>query len=79
MAERRAGCRDCYLYWSCAGDCYTRTYQPGPGGHLLRGVRCELNRELAAAMLLNQIARGGGVWRAGRRRSRRSQPARKES
>lgn len=62
MAERRATCRDCFCYWSCAGDCYTRTFQPQPGGHLEHGPRCLMNRAITRDMLLNQIARQGGVW-----------------
>lgn len=37
MAERRQQCQDCFCYWSCAGDCYTRTFEDSPEGHQLRG------------------------------------------
>lgn len=62
MAERRATCRDCFCYWSCAGDCYTRSFQPQPGGHLEHGHRCLMNRVITQDMLLNQMAGQGGVW-----------------
>ncbi len=64
MDERRAACRDCPSYWSCAGDCYARTFVPGEGGHQKRSTRCAMNRWLTERMLLKRIADGGGVWRA---------------
>lgn len=64
MAERRSGCRDCFCYWSCAGDCYTRAYGSGPEGHLFYGPRCEINRTLTSQLLLRAIASKGGVWRS---------------
>jgi uncharacterized protein len=67
MADRRASCRDCFCYWTCAGDCYTRTFAPGPEGHLRRGVRCEVNRRITRELLLRGIAAGGGVWRGSKR------------
>ena len=67
IAARREACRDCFCYWSCAGDCYARAFQPQPNGHLLRGVRCEANRSITRQLLLRRIAEGGGVWRAGQR------------
>jgi uncharacterized protein len=67
MAARREGCRDCYCYWSCAGDCYARTFRAGPQGHLRRGVRCEINRHITLQLLLRGIASGGGVWHGSRR------------
>jgi uncharacterized protein len=63
MAERRAGCRDCFCFWSCAGDCYTRTFAPGEQGHLRRETRCEINRQVMQQLLLRGIAQGQGVWR----------------
>ena len=62
MAERRESCRDCFCYWTCAGNCYTRTFEPGPQGHLLHGVLCEITRDLVEAQLLMKIAKCGGVW-----------------
>ena len=63
MSERRQACRDCFCYWSCAGDCYTRTFENTTAGHQIRGSRCTLNREITRQMLLNGIADGVGVWR----------------
>ncbi|HUM70627.1 MAG TPA: hypothetical protein PLK31_17480, partial [Chloroflexota bacterium] len=62
MAERRQQCRDCFCYWSCAGDCYTRAFQAGPDGHRERGSRCLMNQAITRRMLLNGLADGGGVW-----------------
>jgi uncharacterized protein len=61
--ERRASCRDCFCYWSCAGDCLIRGFSPHPESHLQHGVRCELNRVLLREMLLKAIAAGNGLWR----------------
>jgi uncharacterized protein len=63
ISARRDTCRDCYCYWTCAGDCYARSFGPGPAGHLTRGASCELNRALTAAILLRLVAVSGGVWR----------------
>jgi radical SAM protein with 4Fe4S-binding SPASM domain len=65
IAARRASCLDCHCYWTCAGDCYVRAFEPGPGGHLVRGERCRLNRTLTREILLRLIAESGGVWRRG--------------
>ncbi len=69
MAERRENCRDCFCYWSCAGDCYVRTFHPGEDGHLKYGVRCEINREILKAKLLRGIEQGSGVWRNPKRKT----------
>ena len=63
MVERRANCRDCFCYWSCAGNCYTRSFKPGPGGHLAYGELCTITRTLITELLLRRIASGDGVWR----------------
>jgi uncharacterized protein len=62
MAERREGCRDCFCYWTCAGNCYTRTFEPGSQGHLQYGILCEIARKLVEAQLLRRIEKSGGVW-----------------
>jgi uncharacterized protein len=64
LAERRATCRDCFCYWTCAGDCFSRAFQPGAEGHLVKSSRCEMNRTITAQMLLNLIAEGSGYWAA---------------
>ena len=61
--ERRASCRDCYCYWTCAGDCLIRSFYPDPDRYLEHGPRCELNRILLREMLLKQIAAGNGLWK----------------
>jgi uncharacterized protein len=64
MAERRASCRDCFVYWSCAGNCYARAFDPEPGGHLHHGERCTINQSITRELLLRRITEGDGVWRA---------------
>ena len=63
LAERRETCKDCYCYWSCAGGCYTRNFNPGPQGHLSRLNLCDLHQTLLKELLLREIAFGDGVWR----------------
>jgi uncharacterized protein len=60
--ERQATCRDCFCYWSCAGDCFARTFSPQPGGHLDHSPRCDINRSITEQLLLRLIAQGDGVW-----------------
>jgi len=62
MAKRRAICKDCFCYWSCAGDCYARTFDAGDEGYLQYGARCESNRFILEGLLLDAIAEGDGVW-----------------
>jgi uncharacterized protein len=64
LAERRESCRDCFCYWTCAGDCFTRAFAPGEQGHLVKSHRCQMNRTITAQMLLNRIAAGDGYWSA---------------
>lgn len=63
LTDRRNACRNCYCFWTCAGDCYVRSFDAGVGGHLARGDRCRLNQTLTKALLLRLIAQTGGVWR----------------
>ncbi|MCD6401238.1 MAG: radical SAM protein [Anaerolineales bacterium] len=69
IIERRASCRDCSCYWSCAGGCVPRTFSPGPNGHLEHGAYCELRRTLQREMLLRHISAGNGVWHRPSQRS----------
>jgi uncharacterized protein len=62
IEERRASCRDCSCYWTCAGDCLIRYFNPELNSHLQHGVRCELNRILLREILLKHIAAGNGLW-----------------
>lgn len=66
MAERREACRQCFCYWSCAGDCYTRSFVPSTEGHLEFGPRCRMNQQITTELLLDAISAGGGVWRTPR-------------
>lgn len=56
LEEKRATCRDCFCYWHCAGDCYTRSSIPEASS------RCYMNREITARILLWYIMAGDGVW-----------------
>ena len=60
---RRASCRECSCYWTCAGDCLIRSFSGDPEGYLKHGVRCELNRLLLRETLLKHIAAGNGLWK----------------
>lgn len=66
LDEKRATCRDCFCYWHCAGDCYTRSHfaEAGAGGS--PSPRCRMNREITARILLWYIMAGDGVWRGGK-------------
>ena len=63
LAQRRASCRDCFCYWHCAGDCYSRVFAPGVYGTPGASPRCAMNREITTHILLWYIAHGDGVWR----------------
>jgi uncharacterized protein len=70
LSERRRGCKDCFCYRSCAGNCYTRVFGSGEGGYLMRDVSCEINRAITEGLLLKGIEEaekhspGDGVWRS---------------
>ncbi len=68
IVERRATCRDCFCYWSCAGGCLTRSISSDIDGHLDHGVHCEIMRTLQREMLLKHIAKGNGLRKYGARR-----------
>jgi len=68
LAVRREGCRDCFCYWHCAGDCHVKALYPGaeaapaPGA----GTRCRVNRAITLELLLARVAAAeDGVWRGG--------------
>jgi uncharacterized protein len=63
MAERRSACKDCFCYWSCAGNCYTRTFSGDINGHQQRDNLCNISRILTEKLLLRKIAENGGLWR----------------
>jgi uncharacterized protein len=63
LAGRRAACRDCFCYWHCAGDCYSRGIPAAPGAPGPESPRCIMNRGISARLLLWYIMRDGGLWR----------------
>jgi len=65
LEAKRDRCQDCFCYWHCAGDCYTRSFfaQAAPSRAGERSPRCTMNREIAAHILLWYIMAGDGVWR----------------
>ena len=66
IAARRSACRDCFCYWSCAGDCYVRAMADPDADVHVRGERCEINRQITLGLILKQVAKGRGVWYAPR-------------
>lgn len=62
LEEKRAMCRDCFCYWHCAGDCYTRSPFAEAGTPQGASPRCSMNREITARILLWYIMAGDGVW-----------------
>ena len=63
LEKKRASCRDCFCYWHCAGDCYTRSLAATAGDPDTSSPRCTMNREITARILLWYIMAGDGVWR----------------
>jgi uncharacterized protein len=63
LEQKRAKCRDCFCYWHCAGDCYTRSFVGEDGDWCGSSPRCHMNREITARILLWHIMAGDGVWR----------------
>lgn len=61
--QRLETCKDCFCRWHCAGDCFTRAFSPGEGGHLAKNPRCAINQAITRFKLLDFIAMDGGVWR----------------
>ena len=63
LEERRVQCRDCFCYWHCAGDCYSRYSYSEPSTRAGMSPRCDMNRAITARILLWYIMNGDGVWR----------------
>jgi uncharacterized protein len=63
LEEKQARCRECFCYWHCAGDCYTRSFYAAAGSQKGANPRCYMNREITAQILLWYVMAGGGVWR----------------
>ena len=62
LADKRARCQDCFCYWHCAGDCFTRSFAPPASTSQHPSPRCYMNREITARILLWHIMAGDGVW-----------------
>jgi uncharacterized protein len=62
LDQKRAACEDCFCYWHCAGDCYTRAFSAARVTPQPRSPRCDMNRAITARMLLWYIMNGDGVW-----------------
>ncbi len=60
--DRLSYCRDCFVKWSCAGDCLSKTFSISGGQNFRPSPRCRVNRELTRFLLLGKIAAGGGFW-----------------
>jgi uncharacterized protein len=69
VEERRSRCRDCFCYYTCAGDCIAKAFVPGEQGHLEFGRRCEVNRAISKELLIRHVEQSGGVWRGGRKKA----------
>lgn len=63
LDARREGCRECFCYWHCAGDCYTRSASKMETPTERITSRCAMNQAITAQLLLLNIMRGNGVWR----------------
>lgn len=61
IEENRKKCSDCFCFWSCAGDCYTRTLTMKDGVYQKHTMRCRVNQALTKELLLQRIAAGNGV------------------
>ena len=62
VAQRRAGCVDCFCYWHCAGDCPSKYFTPQGQGKGRSRERCQLNQELTKELLVRYMAESGGIW-----------------
>ena len=62
LEGKSATCRECFCYWHCAGDCYTRSFYAQASGRRGANPRCYMNREITARILLWYIMTGDGVW-----------------
>jgi uncharacterized protein len=64
LEGKRSNCRDCFCYWHCAGDCYTRAQAADNSENT--SPRCHMNREITARILLWNIKNSDGVWQGQR-------------
>lgn len=56
ILHRRDKCTDCFCYYHCAGDCFTRGL-PAEGGEWPYN-RCEINRKITLELLLRRLSMG---------------------
>ena len=56
ILHRRDRCTDCFCYYHCAGDCFTRGL-PAESGEWPYN-RCEINRQITLELLLRRLAMG---------------------
>jgi uncharacterized protein len=64
METRLEGCRDCFCYWHCAGDCHVKAFYPGAEAAPGASTRCRVNRAITLELLLAHVAAAqDGVWR----------------
>lgn len=54
ILRRKDKCRDCFCYYHCAGDCFTRGSAAEEGEWPYN--RCEINRKITLELLLRQLA-----------------------
>jgi uncharacterized protein len=64
--HNRRYCRDCFVRWDCAGDCYHKALLAHGDSEFAETARCRIIRELSKDLLLDRIASSGGlIWNAG--------------
>ena len=56
ILHRKDKCRDCFCYYHCAGDCFTRGIPAGGGEWPYN--RCGINRALTLELLLRRLSMG---------------------
>ena len=56
ILHRKDKCTDCFCYYHCAGDCFTRGIPAEDGNWPYN--RCEINRRITLELLLRRLAEG---------------------
>ena len=54
ILNRKTDCRECFCYYHCAGDCFTRGLKCDNGEWPYS--RCQINREITLGLLLRSVA-----------------------
>lgn len=62
LERQKSTCRECFCYWHCAGDCYSRADAAASGDAQGTSPRCTMNREITARILLWYIMNNDGIW-----------------